>query len=53
MEGVKGTTMLIVCAVIGLFSALATRDVFLGVGIMFTLFLAWGMWKYIKDITQE
>ncbi len=32
MEGVKGTTMLIVCAVIGLFSALATRDVFLGVG---------------------
>ena len=52
MEDVKGTTMLIVCAVIGLLSALATRNVFLGIGIMLTLFIAWGMWKYIKDITQ-
>jgi hypothetical protein len=53
MEDVKGTTMLVVCALVGLLSALATRNVFLGVGIMLILFIAWGMWKYIKDITKQ
>jgi len=43
---------LIICAVIGLLAALATRNVLVGVGIMSMLFIAWGMWKYIKDITQ-
>jgi hypothetical protein len=55
MDDIKApwTTVLIVCAVIGLLSALATRKVFVGFGIMVALFLAWGMWKYIKDVTKE
>jgi len=55
MDKVKSSwkVVLILSAIVGLLSALATRKVFLGIGIMFTLFISWGMWKYIKDVTQQ
>lgn len=54
MDEVKPSwrSVLIVCAIIGLFSSLATRKIFLGIGIMLALYLSWGMWSYIKDITK-
>lgn len=44
--------VLVVCAVIGLLAALATRKVLIGVGMMVALYIAWGMWGYIKDVTK-
>ncbi len=44
--------VLVVCAVIGLLSALATRKVLVGIGITAALFVAWGMWNYIQDVND-
>jgi hypothetical protein len=45
--------VLVVCAVIGLLAGIATRKILIGIGMTIALYLAWGMWLYIKDITKD
>jgi len=48
---VSSMVKIIICAIIGLLSALAVRNVLIGIGIMLALFISWAMWEYIKDTT--
>ncbi len=50
---VSSMIKIVICAIIGLLSALATRNVLIGIGIMSALFISWVMWEYIKDTTKQ